>query len=112
MRFRFFSYFAILSILQPCWAGDPRIEAKLKKGQSYKVAKGNLIKLGFKTVPTNLNLSNRVFDSKIPEIVCGHIKNDFVNHDICVAAFENKAKEFINVELVKTRSGDFVLDEQ
>lgn len=92
-------------------SADPRDEANLKSGQLYETAKSKLLKIGFKIVPTNFELLNARVDKDFSEIKCGRIKNEYVDKKICVVRFEKENGDFINLEVKKTKSGKYILDE-
>ena len=58
------------------FAGDPRDEASLKSGQSYTVAKASLEKIGYKSAPTNMDVTDAKARKKFSEVTCGvHVVN-------------------------------------
>ncbi len=77
--------------------------------QKYTQAIRRLKAKNFRSVPNNLDIKNAKHDKKFPEITCGHIKNDVVDKDICVSAFEDKDHNFFDLELKKNAHGEWVV---
>jgi hypothetical protein len=81
------------------YAQDPRDQAKLEEGQAYEVAKSSLLKLGFKTQPSNANIEDPKPHSAHKEVTCGKHKNHLTgkSKSACSVMFQSDSA-MINLE--------------